>query len=83
MSEGPTAGQMLLGIFMVLFGLCVVLVGGGCTVLWLSEIGSRSHYGGGMGGLDNPLLWVSIVTFAGGIICLWVGGKLVTGKYRE
>jgi len=86
MSEGPTTGQRLLGIFMILFGLCVLLVGGGCTILWLSEIGSPSYYGGGMGGmggLANPLLWVSIITFAGGVVCLWVGGKLAAGKYRE
>jgi hypothetical protein len=83
MSEGPTTGQKLLGAFMILFGLCVTLVGGGCTFMWLSEISSVSHYSYGMGGIANPLLWVSLITFAGGIVCLWVGGKLATGKYRE
>ena len=81
MSEGPTTGQVILGIFMILFGLCIALLGGGCTIMWLSELGGP--YGGGMGGLANPLLWISLITFGGGIACLWVGGKLVAGKYRE
>lgn len=81
MSEGPTTGQKLLGVFMILFGLCILLLGGGCTILWLSEL--SSPYGSPMGGLANPLLWISIVTFAGGVVCVWVGGKLATGKYRE
>jgi len=79
--EPPRTGQKLLGVFMVLFGLCITLLGGGCTILWLSEL--NSPYGGGMGGIANPLLWISIITFAGGVVCLWVGGKLAAGKYRE
>ena len=78
--EGPTAGQILLGLFMLLFGLCITLVGGGCTLLWLSEVTS---YGGGLQNLLNPLLLLSIVTFAGGIGLLWIGFKLLTGKYRN
>ena len=78
MNEGPNAGKVLLGIFMILFGLCIVLLGGGCTILWLSEL--NSPYSGGMGGLANPLLWISLITLAGGLGCLWVGIKLLSGR---
>ena len=81
MNEGPTTGQKLLGVFMILFGLCITLLGGGCTVMWLSEL--SSPYGGGMGGLANPFLWISLITLGGGIVCIWVGSKLASGKYRE
>lgn len=79
--EGPSAGAILLGIFMLLAGLCITLLGGGCTLLWLSEF--NSSYGGGMGTLVNPLFILSLVTFAGGLGMLWVGFKLLTGKYRS
>jgi len=79
--EGPSAGQILGGLFMLLFGLCITLVGGGCTLLWLSEL--NSPYSGGMGGILNPLFLLSLVTLFGGIALLWVGFKLLTGKYRR
>jgi hypothetical protein len=81
MNERPTGGKVILGIFMILFGLCITLVGGGCSVLWLGEL--NSPYNSGMGGLANPFLWISLITLAGGLACLWVGFKLLTGKFRE
>jgi hypothetical protein len=77
-SEGPTPGQIVGGIFLILFALCIILVGGGCTLLWLSEMGSP-----GMGGLLNPLFLVSLVTLGAGIVTLWVGVKILLGKYRN
>jgi hypothetical protein len=79
--EGPSAGGILLGIFMLLCGLCITVLGGGCTILWMSELGSP--YSGGMGGLLNPLFILSLVTLAGGLGMLWIGFKLLTGKYRK
>ena len=79
--EGPTAGQVLLGIFMLLFGLCITLLGGGCTLLWLSTIGGGSTMG--EASFLNPLFFLSLATFAGGLGILWVGFKLLTGKYRN
>jgi hypothetical protein len=79
MSEGPSAGQIVGGIFLILFGLCIILVGGGCTLLWLGEIG-----GPGNGEtLFNPLFLVSLVTLGAGIVTLWVGVKFLLGKYRN
>lgn len=79
--EGPGAGGILIGLFMLLAGLCITLLGGGCTLMWLAEL--NSPYGGGMGGLLNPLFLISLVALAGGIGMLWVGFKLLTGKYRS
>ena len=75
--EGPSAGSILVGLFMLVAGLCITLLGGGCTLLMLSEL--NSPYGGGMGGL----ILLSLVIFAGGLGMLWVGFKLLTGKYRS
>jgi preprotein translocase subunit SecY len=82
MSEGggPSAGTILVAIFMLLAGLCITLLGGGCTLMWLAEL--NSPYGG-MGGILNPLFLLSLATFAGGLGMLWVGFKLLTGKYRN
>lgn len=75
--EGPSAGAILVGIFVVLFGLCITLVGGGCTVMWLYVIFSGSGLG------DGALLFlVSLAVFAGGLGILWVGAKMLLGKYR-
>ena len=79
--QGPSAGGILIGIFMLLAGLCVTLLGGGCTLMWLSEF--NSPYSGGLAMLVNPLFIISIVALAGGLGMLWVGFKLLTGKYRS
>ncbi len=36
--RGPTAGEVLAGIFMILFGLCFLLIGGVCTIMWVAVI---------------------------------------------
>jgi hypothetical protein len=79
--EGPSAGGILLGIFMLLAGLCITLLGSGCTLMWMSEL--NSPYSGGLAMLVNPLFIISLVTLAGGVGMLWVGFKLLTGKYRS
>jgi hypothetical protein len=75
--EGPRTADILVGLFMLVAGLCITLLGGGCTLLMLTEM--RSSYGGDMGGM----LLLSLVILAGGIGMLWVGFKLLTGKYRS
>jgi hypothetical protein len=75
--DGPTGGQILVGIFLVLVGLCVTLLGGGCTAMWAFVIFSGSSLGGGGG-----LLLVSLATLAGGVLTLWVGVKMLMGKFR-
>jgi hypothetical protein len=59
---GPDTGGVIVGIFFLLFGICILLVGGGCTIFWIAMVGSESaNYG------DLGLLLVSILVAAGGL----------------
>lgn len=77
MSEGPSAGEILIGIFVILFGLCITLAGGGCTVLIL----------GTLNGTDwqemSFFLLLSLAILALGLFLSWIGFKLLTGRYRK
>ena len=42
--ESPSAGDILIGIFFILCGLCLALLGGGCTIFWIWAM-----FGGVMG----------------------------------
>jgi len=78
MSEGPSAGDILLGLFMIAAGLCLALVGGGCTLMLLSDLQ------GVMRGSDGLFFFLlSAGTLAGGLAMLWFGFKIMTGKYRK
>jgi len=77
MSEGPGAGNIIAGIFLILFGLCITLLGGGCTFLVLSEF-DQATFGTGL-----PLLAVSLVTLGGGVALIWLGVKLMTGGFQR
>lgn len=79
MNEGPSAGEILIGIFIVLFGLCIALVGGGCTILLVATLGGGS---GGDSGIA-ALLLVSLAVLALGLFLAWVGVKLMMGRYRK
>ena len=77
MSEGPGTGNLIAGIFLILFGLCITLLGGGCTMLMLYEFDNMMT-GGGL-----PLMALSVVTLGGGLALLWVGFKLLTGGFQR
>jgi hypothetical protein len=78
---GPSAGQIMSGIFLILVGLCMTLLGGGCTILWLGmTTGSGSN--GGVAALLNPLFLVSLVILVAGLYAVWTGVKLLLGRYR-
>jgi hypothetical protein len=79
MSEGPSVGDILVGIFMILFGLCIALTGGGCTVFIVGALGQQ---GGGDASVA-ALLLVSLAVLALGLFLTWVGFKLMTGRYRQ
>ncbi len=72
MSDGPNPGAILLGIFLVMCGLCVTLLGGGCTIMWLADIGSI--FSGGGGGLFFFAL--SLATLCAGLSTIWLGIKM-------
>jgi hypothetical protein len=70
MSEGPGAGQVLIGIFLILFGLCITLVGGGCTIMWIMFIANGDTSGA-------FLFLISLVVLAGGLVTVWAGVKML------
>lgn len=77
MSEGPNTGNVIAGIFLILFGLCITLVGGGCTLMILSLSTNMYQDGSWM------LLLVSLVILGGGFTIMWVGYKLTTGGFNR
>ena len=81
--DGPGAGNIIAGIFLILFGLCLTLLGGGCTVLWISTIGSAGSAGGN--DLYNvlPLLLFSLLTLGAGAALIWLGVKLMSGGFKK
>ena len=76
-AEGVGAGAILLGIFLILFGLCLTLVGGGCTALWIYIIFTEGTMDAG------ALTLLSVAVLAAGLGALWVGIKLLRGGYRR
>lgn len=78
MSEGPSAGDVLLGLFMIAAGLCLTLVGGGCTLLMMSDLSGVMRGGDGI-----FFLLLSAGVLAGGLAMIWFGFKIMTGKYRK
>ena len=76
MNEGPSAGAILLAIFLILFGLCFTLLGGGCAIFW---IWAMLQGGSSMNG-TGEFLTIGLVTFAVGVLLLWVSVKLLRGN---
>ena len=76
MSQGPSAGAVLLAIFLILFGLCFTLLGGGCAIFWLWAMLQTGSSMNGSGGF----LMVGLVTLAVGVLLLWVSVKLLRGN---
>ena len=74
--RGPGPGEILGGIFLILFGLCATLLGGGCSVMMIGAVFDNN--GGGLA----PLLLLSLGILAGGLMSIWAGFKLFTGRIR-
>ena len=78
--EGPGAGGILIGIFLILCGLCFALVGGGCSIFWIAAMfNSEGWFAGSYGG-GILMLLVCLAIFAAGAVVLWAGGKIMLGK---
>jgi hypothetical protein len=65
MSEGPDPGTAIVAIFLILFGVCISLAGGGCTLFMLVNIVELFRYDGGSGLF---LLFLSLGTLVIGIV---------------
>lgn len=77
MSDGPSAGEVLLGIFVILFGLCIAFVGGGCTVVILGVLNASDW------AAVSFFLLLSLGVLALGLFLAWVGFKVAAGRYRK
>jgi hypothetical protein len=77
MSEEPNVGEILIGIFVILFGLCIAFAGGGCTVLLLGSLNGTDFAG------MSLFLLLSVGILALGLFLAWVGFKVMTGRYRK
>jgi hypothetical protein len=71
MSDGSSGGRIVAGIFIVLCGLCLALVGGGCTIFIL---GQRTY------GDTGLFLLIALAVLALGLFLLWIGFKLLTNR---
>ncbi len=77
MTNGPSGGDIVAGVVLILFGLCILLVGGGCTIFWLMLMLDRSSWGGS----DGPgLLLVSLVAAAAGLFAIVKGVQMLRRK---
>ena len=78
--KGPDAGSIVAGIFLVLFGLCITLLGGACTLMFVGSFSTMS--GADYGGM-TPLFLISLVTLGAGISMIWLGVKLLRGGFNR
>ena len=68
--DKPGVGATLIGMFSILFGSCLLLAGGGCTILLILVAGSA----GDVGPVVLPLL---VAAFGG--FCIWLGRRVMEG----
>jgi hypothetical protein len=74
MSDGPDPGSVIVAIFLILFGGCFALVGGGCTIFLMGNLGALFRNDGGLGIL---LLLLSLGALAVGIFIIRGAIKLL------
>lgn len=73
---GPGTGAIVAGTFLILFGLCLVLFGGGCSLIMFAEPG-------GLGGLVGLVLFFALIGLAAGFSLIWLGVKLMKGDFSR
>ena len=75
---GPSGGDIIGGLVLILFGLCILLVGGGCTILWIVVMVNQSSWGSGSD--EIGMLFISLLAAAAGLFSLVKGVQLFRGK---
>ena len=78
MSDGPDPGTVIVAIFLIMFGVCFALVGGGCTLFLFGNIASW----GSDGGLLVMLLLLSLGALAIGVLMIR-GAMKMLGRRDE
>jgi len=75
MSEGPNPAAVLIGLFLLVAGVCLVVLGGGCTINVLVELG-RSR-GGSDHDFTGLVLTIALLMLAVGALMVWGGMRLL------
>ena len=72
-------GAIIAGMFLILFGLCLLLLGGGCTILLLMDFASPHLF------TADGLAWILIALAVAGVgLLAIVGGiRLCGGKKKR
>lgn len=82
--DGPGAGNIIAGIFLILFGLCLTLLGGGCTLVMISAMASLSTSSSASDMYSVlPMVLLSVVTLGAGIALIWLGVRLMSGRMNK
>jgi hypothetical protein len=83
--EGPGAGAILIGIFLILFGICLSLLGGGCAAMWIAELVGAGTVTGTASGISTvvTVLTISLVTLSAGVLLIRFSIRMLSGKYRK
>jgi hypothetical protein len=79
--DSPDAAGIIAGIFLILFGLCLTLLGGGCSAMFFFSaggVGSPSEMWTMM-----PLVLIALITLGTGIALIWLGVKLMSGGFKR
>lgn len=76
---GPSGGTILAAVFLILAGLCLVLLGGGCTLIFLWEFNSVV----GAGTAYLPFFILAVIVLGGGLAMIWLGVKLLRGGFNR
>jgi hypothetical protein len=75
---GPGTGDILGGIVLIFFGLCILLVGGGCTIAWFMIMFTDRT---GIGRTDGwGMLLISMVAAAAGLFAIVKGVQMFRGR---
>jgi type VI protein secretion system component VasK len=78
--DGDDVGTIIAGVFLILFGLCVTLVGGACTALW---VGLMVTEPGSWEGMSIMLLLISVAVLAAGIFAIVMGIRLLRRRGQQ
>ena len=83
--DKPGAGGILVGIFLILFGLCIALAGGACTIFWAAFMFQRPN-GSLQFGFDSfgiLMLLLGVALLLVGIFFIHTGVRLSSGRSRR
>ena len=76
MSQDPNPAAVLLGPFLLTAGVCLVVLGGGCAISVLGELGTSRAGGDGHNFSDLALI-ISFLMLAVGGLMIWGGMRLM------